>query len=197
MRLEKLITTNPISDFFTETFGLLSAGQFESLVFRPRSQGGQICVPWISRRRRRRTNSQIQIQAPPNAPRDEILPRGNPRCWQIYLFSPKALFYCCYPATAVWCYATLRETTLQFNLASPRDKLFETILILNFITRTKIYGNIRMAEKRIVAPGRDWAPSLGPGRPCVGLRSESPPWTPLPPSSSPPIKLNENEKHVL
>ena len=37
---------------------------------------------WISRRRRRRrrTNSQIQIQAPPNAPRDEILPRGNPRC---------------------------------------------------------------------------------------------------------------------
>ena len=36
---------------------------------------------WISRRRRRRrTNSQIQIQAPPNAPRDEILPQGNPRC---------------------------------------------------------------------------------------------------------------------
>ena len=34
---------------------------------------------WISRRRRR-TNSQIQIQAPPNAPRDEILPPGNPRC---------------------------------------------------------------------------------------------------------------------
>ena len=32
------------------------------------------------RRRRRRTNSQIQIQAPPNAPRDEILPQGNPRC---------------------------------------------------------------------------------------------------------------------
>ena len=33
---------------------------------------------WISRRRRRRrrrTNSQIQIQAPPNAPRDEMLPR--------------------------------------------------------------------------------------------------------------------------
>ena len=30
---------------------------------------------WISRRRRRRrTNSQIQIQAPPNAPRDQILP---------------------------------------------------------------------------------------------------------------------------
>ena len=28
----------------------------------------------------RRTNSQIQIQAPPNAPRDEILPQGNPRC---------------------------------------------------------------------------------------------------------------------
>ena len=25
-------------------------------------------------------NSQIQIQAPPNAPKDEILPRGNPRC---------------------------------------------------------------------------------------------------------------------
>ena len=34
---------------------------------------------WISRRRRR-TNSQIQIQAPPNALRDEIIPRGNPRC---------------------------------------------------------------------------------------------------------------------
>ena len=31
-------------------------------------------------RRRRRTNSQIQIQAPPNAPRDEILPQGNPLC---------------------------------------------------------------------------------------------------------------------
>ena len=26
---------NPISDFFTETFDLLSAGQFENLVFRP------------------------------------------------------------------------------------------------------------------------------------------------------------------
>ena len=81
MRLEKLITTNPIWDFFTETFDLLSAGQFENLVFRPQSQGGQICVSWISRRRRRRrrrTNSQIQIQAPPNAPRDEILPQGKP-----------------------------------------------------------------------------------------------------------------------
>ena len=46
-----------------------------------------LCPPtWISRRRRRRrrTNSQIQIQAPPNAPRDEILPRGNPRCWQVW-----------------------------------------------------------------------------------------------------------------
>ena len=27
---------------------------------------------------RQRTNSQIQIQAPPNAPRDEILPQGKP-----------------------------------------------------------------------------------------------------------------------
>ena len=33
---------NPISDFFTETFDLLSSGQFENLVFRPQSQGGQI-----------------------------------------------------------------------------------------------------------------------------------------------------------
>ena len=40
MRLEKLITTNPISVFFTETFNLLSSGQFENLVFRPQSQGG-------------------------------------------------------------------------------------------------------------------------------------------------------------
>ena len=32
--------------FFTETFDLLSAGQFENLVFRPQSQGGQICVSW-------------------------------------------------------------------------------------------------------------------------------------------------------
>ena len=32
MRLEKLIMTNPISDFFMETFDLLSAGQFENLV---------------------------------------------------------------------------------------------------------------------------------------------------------------------
>ena len=32
--LEKLITTNPIWDFFTETFDLLSAGQFENLVRR-------------------------------------------------------------------------------------------------------------------------------------------------------------------
>ena len=46
MRLEKLIMKNPISDFFTETFDLLSAGQFENLVFRPQSQGGQICVSW-------------------------------------------------------------------------------------------------------------------------------------------------------
>ena len=30
------------------------------------------------RRRRRRTNSQIQIQAPPNASRDEMLPQGKP-----------------------------------------------------------------------------------------------------------------------
>ena len=46
MRLEKLIMKNPISDFFTETFDLLSAGQFENLVFRPQPQGGQICVSW-------------------------------------------------------------------------------------------------------------------------------------------------------
>ena len=51
-------------------------------------RGPNLCIlgppTWISRRRRRRrrTNSQIQIQAPPNAPRDEILPQGNPRCWQ-------------------------------------------------------------------------------------------------------------------
>ena len=38
--LEKLIMTNPISDFFTETFDLLSARPFENLVFRPESQGG-------------------------------------------------------------------------------------------------------------------------------------------------------------
>ena len=44
--LEKLIMKNPISDFFTETFDLLSAGQFENLVFRPQPQGGQICVSW-------------------------------------------------------------------------------------------------------------------------------------------------------
>ena len=53
-------------------------------------RGPNLCILgpsiWISRRcrrrrRRRRTNSQIQIQAPPNAPRDEILPQGNPRCW--------------------------------------------------------------------------------------------------------------------
>ena len=31
--------------------------------------------------RRRRRNSQIQIQAPPNTPRDEMLPQGNPCCW--------------------------------------------------------------------------------------------------------------------
>ena len=81
MDLEKLITTNPIWDFFTETFDLLWAMPFENLVFRPQSQGGQICVSWISRRRRRRrrrTNSQIQIQASPKAPRDEILPQGKP-----------------------------------------------------------------------------------------------------------------------
>ena len=46
MDFEKLITTNPTWDFFTETFDLLSAGQFENLVFRPQSQGGQICVSW-------------------------------------------------------------------------------------------------------------------------------------------------------
>ena len=40
MRLEKLIMKNPISDFFTETFDLLSAGQFENLVFRPQSRHG-------------------------------------------------------------------------------------------------------------------------------------------------------------
>ena len=42
MRLEKLIMKNPISDFFIETFDLLSAGQFENLVFRPQSQADQI-----------------------------------------------------------------------------------------------------------------------------------------------------------
>ena len=48
-------------------------------------RGPNLCIlgppTWISRRRRRRTNSQIQIQAPPNAPKDKILPQGNPRCW--------------------------------------------------------------------------------------------------------------------
>ena len=34
MDLEKLITTNPIGDFFTETFDLLSARPFENLVRR-------------------------------------------------------------------------------------------------------------------------------------------------------------------
>ena len=32
--------------FFHGNFDLLSAGQFENLVFRPQSQGGQICVSW-------------------------------------------------------------------------------------------------------------------------------------------------------
>ena len=48
---------------------------FENLVFRAQSQRGKIPDYQISRRCRfrqhRRTNSQIQIQVPPNAPRDE------------------------------------------------------------------------------------------------------------------------------
>ena len=55
MRLEKLIMTNPVSDFFTETFDLLSSGQFENLVFRPESQGGkflQALSLWVRCRRR-------------------------------------------------------------------------------------------------------------------------------------------------
>ena len=55
MRLEKLIMANPISDFFTETFDLLSAGHFENRVFRPESQGGkflQALSLWVRCRRR-------------------------------------------------------------------------------------------------------------------------------------------------
>ena len=44
--LEKLITTNPIWDFFTETFDLFSARPFKNLVFWPQSEGGRICVSW-------------------------------------------------------------------------------------------------------------------------------------------------------
>ena len=54
MRLEKLIMTNLISFFFTETFDLLSSGQFENLVFRPESQGGkflQALSLWVRCRR--------------------------------------------------------------------------------------------------------------------------------------------------
>ena len=47
--------TNPVSDFFTDTFDLLSSGQFENLVFRPESQGGkflQALSLWVRCRRR-------------------------------------------------------------------------------------------------------------------------------------------------
>ena len=45
MRLEKLIMKNPISDFFTETFDLLSAGQFENLVFDLNPKGAKSVYP--------------------------------------------------------------------------------------------------------------------------------------------------------
>ena len=43
-------------------------------------RGAQFFFIWdlFCRRCRRRTNYQLQIQAPPSAPKDEILPRGNP-----------------------------------------------------------------------------------------------------------------------
>ena len=43
---KKLVWKKSIWDLFMETFDLLSAGQFENLVFRPRSQGGQILDLW-------------------------------------------------------------------------------------------------------------------------------------------------------
>ena len=45
MRLEKLITTNPIWDFFTETFDLLQATPFEHLVFRHNQKGAKSVYP--------------------------------------------------------------------------------------------------------------------------------------------------------
>lgn len=54
---------------------------FEHLVFVSQSQRGKIQTfldSQISRRRsRRQTNSQIQIQPPPNAPRDKLFPQGE------------------------------------------------------------------------------------------------------------------------
>ena len=61
----------------------------------------------ISRRRRlRRTNSQFQIQAPPNAPRDEMLPQGKP-----------LLLICCRPmAKNVWtCMKNDQKDARPFN----------------------------------------------------------------------------------
>ena len=49
---------------------------------KPDPQGGKSQISRRRRRRlRRRTSSRIQIQAPHNAPRDEVLRKGNPRCW--------------------------------------------------------------------------------------------------------------------
>ena len=49
------------------------AGRSKTLFFDLNSRGAKSQIS-----RRRRKNSQIQIQAPPNAPKDEISPQGRP-----------------------------------------------------------------------------------------------------------------------
>ena len=52
---------------------------FENLVFRPQSQGGQICVSWISRRRRRRRDGRARACRRPRRPsRARLGPRRRP-----------------------------------------------------------------------------------------------------------------------
>ena len=66
--------------FFTETFDLLSAKPFENLVFRPQSQGGQICVSWAHPLGpglgpptwAQLGPTHLDFQTPPPAPRDEF-----------------------------------------------------------------------------------------------------------------------------
>ena len=77
MDLEKLVTMNTIWDCSAKLLTCYQPGRSKTLFFGLNPKGSK---SWISRRRRR-TNSQIQIWAPPNTPRDEILPQGNPRCW--------------------------------------------------------------------------------------------------------------------
>ena len=80
----KVNTNEPDLRIFHGNFWPVMSQAVRKPFFRPQSQGGKFLdFQTLSRLAPAATPAppQIQIHAPPNSPRDEILPQGNPRCW--------------------------------------------------------------------------------------------------------------------